>query len=261
MMLASLDSNEVRPVAAASDPAIYSAPGWLVMAGEQSIALQRFNTRTVKVEGDPESVSGGVRSLMLSWGRALSAPNQRVLAFVPGESGEVRELIWVDRSGKQLSVASQPGAYFTVRLAPDGRRILASRREAGGLGIWLLDPARQVHTKLMTDGRPATYPAWSPEGSEAGFTLNGNQVFKRKVDGTGSLEPLTSGPGEANLRDWSGDGRILYESAAGSSNLDLWIVDLKGDRKPQVLANSPANEREGAFAPPVDGKVTWVAYN
>jgi dipeptidyl aminopeptidase/acylaminoacyl peptidase len=56
--------------------------------------------------------------------------------------------------------------------------------------------------------------------------------------------------------NWSRDGRfLLYEKIEGA-NPDLWALPLEGDRKPIVIANTPAIEVQGQFSP--DGH--WVVY-
>jgi Tol biopolymer transport system component len=60
--------------------------------------------------------------------------------------------------------------------------------------------------------------------------------------------------------DWSGDGRfVLYRRDDDSfASSDLLALPVDGDdRTPVVVANTPAEERMGAFSP--DGR--WIAYD
>ena len=57
--------------------------------------------------------------------------------------------------------------------------------------------------------------------------------------------------------DWSRDGRFLLFSAPGeTTNWDIWVLPMEGDRKPLPLVRTPALEGGGTFSP--DGK--WIAY-
>ena len=55
---------------------------------------------------------------------------------------------------------------------------------------------------------------------------------------------------------WSADGRFLAYMRNSAGSPDIWILPLTGDRKPFAFAQTPASERNPAFAP--DGK--WMAY-
>jgi Tol biopolymer transport system component len=56
---------------------------------------------------------------------------------------------------------------------------------------------------------------------------------------------------------WSPDGRyLMYTSQGPVTAFDLWVLDMKGDRKPQVFLKTRFDETNGQFSP--DGR--WVAY-
>jgi hypothetical protein len=57
-------------------------------------------------------------------------------------------------------------------------------------------------------------------------------------------------------QDWSRDGRFLLYST-GSGNLDLWMLPLDGEPKPQKYVATEFNESQGRFSP--DGR--FVAYS
>ena len=56
---------------------------------------------------------------------------------------------------------------------------------------------------------------------------------------------------------WSPDGQLLAFSRSGpTTGSDIWVLNLKGERKPQPFLQTPANESGGMFSP--DGR--WLAY-
>ncbi len=78
------------------------------------------------------------------------------------------------------------------------------------------------------------------------------------------MRSVGGGPEEALLKtkdaeipvDWSPDGRLIaYVAPDASSNWDLWIVPLQGDRKPFPFAKTSAMETHAKFSP--DGR--WIA--
>ena len=57
---------------------------------------------------------------------------------------------------------------------------------------------------------------------------------------------------------WSRDGRfLLYVTNSRTTNNDIWVLPLAGDRKPYPYLQTEASENWAAFSP--DGK--WVAYS
>jgi eukaryotic-like serine/threonine-protein kinase len=59
------------------------------------------------------------------------------------------------------------------------------------------------------------------------------------------------------MNDWSPDGRFLvYTQQNPEGRFELWLLPLKGDRKPQPLLQTAFNDSQGQVSP--DSK--WIAY-
>ena len=77
------------------------------------------------------------------------------------------------------------------------------------------------------------------------------------ADGSGAPERLTPGEIYQWPGSWSPDGQLLAFSRSGpTTGSDIWVLNLKGERKPQPFLQTPANESGGMFSP--DGR--WLAY-
>ncbi len=89
------------------------------------------------------------------------------LAYVPGVAvdGE-RQLVWVDRKGKESPLPLPPRSYLYPHLSPDGKQ-LAFEIEGPSHDFYAYDFARGVMTKLTMDGLSHA-PVWSPDGSRSG---------------------------------------------------------------------------------------------
>jgi Tol biopolymer transport system component len=173
----------------------------------------------------------------------------------------VRQLIWFDRSGKELErvPGSNWASGINVALSPDGRTVAYDQLLGGTTDIWLFDLARQVSTRFTSDPEFEVYPVWSPDGkriaymstrkSAAGTTFD---TYVRLVSGAGSGDLLVGGDQGARIpTDWSPDGFVLYTDAKGIS-----AVSTGSDRKRFPVVETALEANSAQFSP--DGK--WVAY-
>jgi eukaryotic-like serine/threonine-protein kinase len=148
--------------------------------------------------------------------------------------GRQQRLTWFDRAGRKLNSLGAPGAYSGIALSPDGRQLAAAINGAGAwdASLWLLDTA-------------------------GGRTSRFNGFFVKTAEGGATAELMHQAPVTMYPDDWSADGRYLvYEPTDPKTQLDLWVLPLFGDRKPQPFLVTPANEAMGKLSP--DGK--WIAY-
>jgi Tol biopolymer transport system component len=82
-------------------------------------------------------------------------------------------------------------------------------------------------------------------------------LYRRAINGTGEPELLWQSPNMKHPNDWSPDGRFLiYDDHHPTQRQDLWLLPLEGERKPQPLIATTADETLGQFSP--DGR--WILY-
>ena len=105
-------------------------------------------------------------------------------------------------------------------------------------------------------------PIWSPDGTRIAFDstrTGGGDLYQKLTSGAGAEERLVAsdqrktpitGPRTV------GSCCISQRRRDQTSNLDLWVVPMVGDRTPSVFLKTPFREGYGVFSP--DGR--WVAY-
>ena len=157
----SLGSKEVTSLLQADGMAVYARPGHLLFVRQGALLAQAFDSRGLKLSGEPlrvaEPISVGSPPGYATYSVADSGD---VLAYTPGVNPD-RELVWFDRGGKELGSVGEPGAYISPALYPDEKRVAVGirdtradfpadsetrsrAREASGPGSRSTPPARRL---------------------------------------------------------------------------------------------------------------------
>jgi len=189
----------------------------------------------------------------------ISISTTRVLVY-QGVGQPTRQMVWMDRGGKQIVMAGTPGAWGPPRISPDGNRAIVAKTGPDGViaHLWLLDASGDA--QQMTDGpMHEGSPVWSPDGSRiAHFGMQGNayDIFVRPAQVGSKAELMMKGASQEFPSDWSHDGKyILFSVAGAGTRLDLWGVSV-GDRRAAPILDTVYSEAFATISP--DGK--WLAY-
>ena len=254
---ASLDGQENRPLFRSQTNAIY-ADGFLLFGRGDQLMAQAFNPSSGKLSGSPQNVLTGVMNDAATWHMDASAADDGLLIFASGASGDV-QLVWVDRSTKQIStIAEKLADMQSAVLSPQGDRV-ALQINAGETDIWVLDLARGVRTRLTFGPVGNTDPRWSPDGAWIAYVSARDgrfSIYRKHSDGSGAEELLVSDESQIALSDWSRDGKFLLYSQPLSGVGPLrrtWSLPLEGERKPALVLDRGGNAK---LSP--DGH--WLAY-
>ena len=183
------------------------------------------------------------------------------LVYVTSRAAQ-RTLVWVDREGREDPLNVPPGSYQIPRVSPDGTRVAVVADQAGSEDVWIYDRARATLERLTDDSGLERDEAWSPDATWIAYHASGREggpgIFRRRADGTGAVERLTTG--DHRPLSWSLDGERLFYIDLGREStptLDIGIVEVSGGRGGQPLLASPtANEVMARPSP--SGQ--WLAY-
>ena len=238
------------------------ALGYVLFMRGDTLMAQRFDADRLELTGNAVTVAEGVQIGGVS-GRtgAFSVSQTGVLAYQTG-AGDVRsQLIWFDRSGKQIAALGDQADLGGVELSPDGTRAAVNILDPGrARDIWLYDVARGLRTRFTFDPGEEGSAVWSPDGSRVAFTSQsqGSALYVKASSGAGNVELLLDEALSASATSWSPDGRtvLYFNGLQATAGNDLRVVSLSGDRKGLVFLQTPFNEVGGKFSP--DGR--WIAY-
>jgi Tol biopolymer transport system component len=257
----SLDPSTPRRLLSSRSNAIYAPPGYLVFWREATLLAQAFDTRTLELRGNPVPVATEV-GLNPVTGRALvSVSSSGTLAFFDGNVGDT-QLLWFDRSGKQVGEPGPKGAIDSLSLSPAGSSVIYDEADSrtGSFDLWLLDFARGVPSRLTFHPSHDLFPLWSPDGLRITFSSLRDgvpQLYELSANSPGNETVLFKSPLPKTPNGWSADGRLLVYGVSDPKNGgDIWALKAKGKPEPLAVVATPADERYGALSP--DGR--WLAY-
>ncbi|HXI03529.1 MAG TPA: hypothetical protein VNI57_10170, partial [Candidatus Saccharimonadales bacterium] len=238
------------------DP-VYSPTGHILFRREPKnpgIWALPFSLKTHEVTGDP--------FLVVQDGTMPSVSEDGTLVYVRGYGSRKCRLAIIDRDGKETARLGGEEEYWPFpTLSPDGTKVAVSIKLDGADDIWIYDIQRETKTRLTFGARLAGEPFWSRDGQwiyyhegQAGPPFN---MFRKRVDGSGTPEPL----GQGFRPTVTADGRdlVFVEESEKSKDTtyDIYYQDLQKKGEPVQLAKDPGIQYAARVSP--DG--TLVAYS
>jgi Tol biopolymer transport system component/tRNA A-37 threonylcarbamoyl transferase component Bud32 len=258
LMVKELGAKESHELLKTGSRVVYSPPGYLLYVREQTLVAQPFDTRALRLTGEPIPLGEGLGVDPLGLA-SFSISGNGVLAYRAGHA-EARQLLWLDRSGKETPALDEPGAYTDASLSPDGKRLAFDFSKGNqAIDIWIRDLARGVSSRFTFDAAEERDPVWAPDGRSLVYSLQRKNadLMQKDASGTREAELLLASDEDKYASDWSRDGRyLLYISRGKDTGFDLWALPMSGDKKPIPVAKTQFNELFGTFSP--DGR--FVTY-
>jgi len=188
-----------------------------------------------------------------------------ILTYATGSgTAGANRILWFDRSGKQTAETGEPGAHFSPRISPDGRKLAVSIEAPGtpNINIWVFDLARGVPTRLTFSPSVDGHVGWSPDGKTIAFMSSRSgqfHIYQTAADGTGNTSPVIVDDASEYNPLFSPDGRYLIFrrlSAQAGAHFEIWAMPLYGDRKA-----FPVAQQTDATQPALSADGKWLAYS
>lgn len=263
----SLDGAPSRKLFASETNAVYSTiagaqssrTGYLLYMKDRDLVGQGFNASRLSLEGEPITLAsdiGSVRTLDLA---PISVSDNAVLVYQT-VGAPLRQLVWMDRDGKQIGTLGEGGMWGPPRISPDGSHVAAGKLAGDNItaGLWLFDAGGNASLAAENPQASEAFPVWSPDGTRVAFWSNPRGVkdlYVRPVGG-GAPEALYRDDNAKYPTDWSRDGRfLLFHEEAPGTQMGIWALSLP-DRHAAPILDTLFNEGYPALSP--DGK--WLAY-
>ncbi|MCH7884508.1 MAG: protein kinase [Planctomycetes bacterium] len=260
----SIDTGERKVLVQGAMDARYIPIGQLVFVRGDVLMAVEFDPVRVEIMGAEIPVLEGVAAGPAMGSGQYSFSDNGVLVYLAGEeTAGLSELVWVDRAGKITPVSQHSRDAVYHSLSPDGSRIAWTL--LGGLGftsdIWILEIKRDMLTRLTFDDGQEGNPVWSPDGLWIYFNsdrVHGvSEIYRRKADGSGDAERLTTADNTQRLASISPDGRTLVIVEALHSGGEIMLLHMDKERTVEPFLTTPFAERNPAVSP--DG--TLIAYS
>ena len=197
----------------ASQP-VYASSGHLVYAKMPSrneggvlgnLRAVPFDAERAEVTGSPVPILENV----LVWpggGANYVLSRNGTLAYRTGDTGTSfpKQLVWVDREGKEKLLPEPPRDISIPRISPDGDRVALNIVENSNIDVWVYDLGRGTFTRLTFDPDWELNPTWSPDGDTIAFALySPKEIRVISADGSSPSEKMASSEFIATLSSWS----------------------------------------------------------
>jgi len=258
--LVTLADGKRRVLIEGGTGARYISTGHIMFGRLGALHAVPFDLQKMEITGTPVPLGESVAIHPGTGATNFSVSRGGSLITVTGDTGWMRTMVRVDRTGKTTPLLAEPRNYEAPRVSPDGTRI-ALYIHSSDDDVWLYDLERGTLTR-MTFAFENQFPVWRPDGKGFVFTSSraGPQnLFEESLDTSRPPELLVQSESDLTPHSLSPDGEWLAystDSGAGRNlNADIFVFSMK-ERKSQVFLQTPFVETEPEFSP--DGK--WIAY-
>lgn len=247
-------SRRVRLVGTASHGMVVA--GRLIYSNDGALVTQELDLDERRLSGRATVLGVSVGQTPL--GQLLAAAAGDILIYSPPVSS-LRQLAWVTRDGEPAGTLGSPGDLWSVRIAPDGRRVLTTVLEPllRTLDVVQYDGTSLVPARVSLSIDADESPAWSPDGRRVAWISAGRALTVRGAGAVLPAETVRRFDEPARVTDWTPDGTaVVVSRTMAATREDLWIVPVRGEGEPRAVVETPFADVQGVISP--DGR--WIAY-
>jgi Tol biopolymer transport system component len=244
----------------------YVPTGHLVFARTGKLVAVSFDAKRLEVTGTPvvilpeimQALNGTTADAITGAMQAAISASGHLVYLAGGVTPDrIRQLMWIDRQGRQTPVAvAGTGAFFAASLSPDGTKAAVSSLGRQDL-LKVVDFTRGT-IESLTDPGEQLWPVWTLDGQRIvrrGLVGDTNALVWGPPDGSRPATSIVEGKAVAGLYPafWSPDGKQLF----GVRFLETGLHAISmSDGTVTLVDNVPKDIVHPTLSP--NGK--WLAY-
>jgi Tol biopolymer transport system component len=230
-------------------PARYSPAGFIVFARQGALWSQPFDSENLEARGSPTMLAN---DLVYDRQAPKFDVSDKNIYYQSGTSS--LQLIWMDRTGREIGQVGEPKNYIQVSLSPDERQAALYFEQ----DIWIYNFDNRILSPLTLDESIDEDPSWIDDRTIA-FDSNRDGMFNlyRKTLGSDDAVALLAPQNGTNrFMKHVHQGKALFlQQSAGRWQIATLI--LGEDKEPEILVDSPSALGSPIISP--DGE--WLSYN
>jgi serine/threonine protein kinase len=262
LSVGSLDSHDVIELFPTSSKVEYCEPGYLVYVRDRILLAQAFDAGSLEITGEPIPIAenvAGPSGLPIAY---FDVSDEGTLVYLTSDASAKNELVWVDRTGRELARIDAPARYGDVALSPDGGSLVYGLEDPQSetTDLWMYDLKRGVSSRFTFNDGNEFGPVWTHDGSEVYFGHGSFPQLTSMVklaNGTGdAVSPFDSTFSLMAVTDISRDNSRAALTVLDGGPPDIYVKDLNTDEAPYPIIQTPLPEYLGKFSP--DGR--YIAY-
>ena len=260
LKVGAIDSDETHPVFDEDQMRLldsrveFCKQGYLLFIKDKLLLAQKFDEHKFKLIGEPVPVAQGVDQSGNAF--TFGTSDNGVLLYQYASSSNQGELVWFDRTGREIEKVGEPDTYRDIALSPDNSKVVFGLYDDRGSNedLWIRDFKRNLVTRLTFDKPNNVLPVWSPDGKYIAYAEASSGSFHTKykrADGQGSIQDLESIDSLINAPgQWFSDS-VMYLDA-NSNGLSIFRFDFSDGSLNPVIASryrevSPTVSKNGKY--------------
>jgi serine/threonine protein kinase/sugar lactone lactonase YvrE len=259
LWVGSLDGQPARKLVDQSDSGGFFASGFLLFVHQQTLLAQPFDPERLVLTGEAVRLAEDLRSNLSTGRTAMTVSQSGLLVYRTGDIFANLALKWVDRNGTVMAtVKDSVATYSGIRIAPDGRRVLAHIHDTttDGGNLWTIDAETGTRTRATFGTEHDQAPVWSPDGTEFAWESSSPRgIHRRRGSGTGGDTLIITQGNRAVPTDWSTDW-LVFTGWTSTTGRDIWYAPVADPTKARPYFQSEHTETGGRLSP--DGR--FLAY-
>src|SRR5262249_46485306 len=245
-------------------PSSNPSRGHLLFMRGATLLARPFDAGRLELTGEAIPVAENVKYFGAQSSGTFSVSDNGILAYGTGMQGDPAQMLWFDRTGRQIESIGAIASYTHPRLSRDGQRVVFALLDSQThfVDLWLHDFPRRISTRFTFEPAVNVFPVWSPDGSRIAFASNRkglHDIYQRAASGSGEDELLLSTVGSGSFpMDWSPHGDLIAYpgyGGGGKAGPGLWVFLVK-EGKGRPLLGPAVPGMVPQFSP--DGR--WIAY-